>query len=530
MTPKITELKLKSRFHTLIAFILRMEWMRWFFVLALLFATAGAFAKIMTSLNHNEHMYITAGVLVSQNKVLYKDFAFLQMPYLPYLYAGLFKLFGITSHYFLWGKLVSFSALILAALALFLLARRVLGEPTPAFGLAALFLLNMSIVNPAREVSNYIIPVFLSFLSVYLFEIAQRHSSGHFWLMALCGLLLAFAVGVKLTYASLIFPFMAVLVLYPLFTKASFSACMAYRCLPFVVGLGIGFLPLAAFLIKDTELFVFNNWGYHNLNTQWRFLTGYTDTMSFSSKILFALETFLKTENLFLLFGALFGGVLTILNVRQTKHISAGALLAFLLFLSGLISALAPTPSFFQYYAVPISFLFILLIYLWAAGTERTFRLRQTILFALASFSLLLQGPSLLNAISSLNLRNNWSPFYVRDISLQIREVLQANHSQNVATLSPLYALEAGLSIYPELASGPFLYRIGDLLTTEQRNHFVATSPNTIKHVLQTNPPAAILTGFEGELDNPLLEFALENGYREIVLPDFEGILHIDQP
>lgn len=520
---------MKSHFYTQTAFIIRMKWMKWFFGLVFLFAMAGAFAKVMTTLNHNEHMYITAGVLVSQNKVLYRDFAFLQMPYLPYLYGGLYKLLGITSHYFLLGKLVSFSALILAALALFLMARRVLEDSTLAYGLAALFLLNMSIVNPAREVSNYVIPVFLSFLSVYLFEIAQRNPRRHLWLMVLCGMLLAFAVGVKLTYASIIFPFIAVLVLYPLFTKESFSAVMAYRCLPFVVGLGIGVLPAAILLIQDPELFVFNNWGYHRLNTQWRFQTGYTDTMTFSSKALFALEIFLKTENLFLLFGILFGGVLAIFNSRQTTRLSAGALLAFLLFIAGLISALAPTPSFFQYYAVPISFLFILLIYLWAAAANGTLWLRRTTLFVLVSLSLVLQGPSLLNTISSLRYRNNWSPLYTRDISLEIREVLQANHSRNVATLSPLYALEAGLSIYPELVSGPFLYRIGDLLTAEQRKHFVATSPSTIKHLLQTNPPAAILTGFEGELDRPLLEFALQNGYEEITLPDFEGMLYLDQ-
>jgi hypothetical protein len=49
-----------------------------FFVLAL-----GAFSNTMNSpVDHNEHMYISAGVLAKEN-TLYKDFAFLQMPYLP---------------------------------------------------------------------------------------------------------------------------------------------------------------------------------------------------------------------------------------------------------------------------------------------------------------------------------------------------------------------------------------------------------------------------------------------------------------
>lgn len=63
-----------------------------FFAAVIFLGLIGDFAKIMTLLNHNEHMYITAGVLVSQNKILYKDFAYLQTPYLPLLYGGLYKI------------------------------------------------------------------------------------------------------------------------------------------------------------------------------------------------------------------------------------------------------------------------------------------------------------------------------------------------------------------------------------------------------------------------------------------------------
>ena len=43
------------------------------------------------------------------------------------------------------------------------------------------------------------------------------------------------------------------------------------------------------------------------------------------------------------------------------------------------------------------------------------------------------------------------------------------NKHGKIATLSPLYAIEANLPIYHELATGPFLYRVGDLLRPEQR-------------------------------------------------------------
>ena len=519
-------------FRSGLLFIIRMNWVIWFFAAAILFAIAGDLAKIMTSLNHNEHMYITAGVLVSQNKVLYRDFAYLQMPYLPLLYGGLYQLLGITSFYFLWGKLVSFLALIASASVLFLIARRAWGEVTIASGLAALFLLNMSIVNPAREASNYIVPVFLSFLAVYFFEIAQRNPNRKWLLMAITGILSALAVGVKLTYAPILFPFMAVIVLFSIYSKESFLAGITHQFLPFLAGLLIGFLPMAGFIVQDPAVFMFNNLGYHTINTQWRILTGYTDNMSLSSKFVFAGETFLKADNLMLLFGILFGAGLTILHFRQTKQFSAGGVLALFLFLSGLISALFPTPSFSQYYAVPISFLFILFIYLWAVKLDEAFLYRRMILTILVLSSLLYQGSSLFDSISKLRYRHNWTPLHVRDISIKLREVLQENQPQangKVATLSPLFAVEAGLPIYPELASGPFLYRVGDLLSAEQRNHFVGTSPATIHDLFEKDPPAAILTGFEGELDQPLVVFALAKGYKKIDLSNFEGNLYLYQ-
>lgn len=507
--------------------------MGWFFIGVLLFAIVGDFAKIMTHFNHNEHMYITAGVLVSQNKVLYRDFAYLQMPYLPLLYGGLYQLLGIDSHYYLAGKLVSFLALAGSAWVLFLITRRVLGESNIASGLAALFLLNMSIVGPAREVSNYILPVFLSFLAVFLFESAHQQPNKQPLLMMLAGLMLAFAVGVKLTYAAIVFPFLAVIGLQMLLNSKLFLTTIARQFLPLLAGLWIGLLPIAGFIIRDPAVFIFNNWGYHTINTQWRFLTGYTGTMSLSSKLIFAGETFLKTDNLILLSGVTLGVAFSLLDFRRTKKISMGLVLALFLFITGILTALAPTPSFSQYYTIPISFLFILLVYSWGVKINGTFRPQRMAILFMVLASLVNVGMAYIESISDLRYREKWSALYIHDVSTKIRKVLHqkdAGMVSKVATLSPLFAVEAGLPIYPELASGPFLYRVGDLLTAEQRNYLIASSPNTIKLLFETDPPIAILTSFYGELERPLVEFALQNGYKEIELPNFEGKLHLFQP
>jgi hypothetical protein len=96
-----------------------------------------------------------------------------------------------------------------------------------------------------------------------------------------------------------------------------------------------------------------------------------------------------------------------------------------------------------------------------------------------------------------------------------------------IATLSPLFVIESNLPIYSELSTGPFLYRVGDLLTPEQRNRFVGTSPKSIGYLFAEDPPAAILIGFEGALDKPLVEYAIIHNYKKIDVIGFGGELYV---
>ena len=68
-----------------------------FFLISLILLS-GIFSYMMISHRwYDENMYISAGELI-QNNSLYKDFAFLQMPYLPIVYGAIFKLMGTSYH------------------------------------------------------------------------------------------------------------------------------------------------------------------------------------------------------------------------------------------------------------------------------------------------------------------------------------------------------------------------------------------------------------------------------------------------
>ena len=126
---------------------------------------------------------------------------------------------------------------------------------------------------------------------------------------------------------------------------------------------------------------------------------------------------------------------------------------------------------------------------------------------------------------------DNWTGIRVHEIAHRVSKAIgDRRHDGKVATLSPLYAIEAGLKIYDELSTGPFTYLSGDLLTAEQRKKYKITSPNSISKMFEDDPPIAIFVGFESfdyvrksmDMESPLVAYAEQKGF-ERVHGDFGG-------
>ena len=85
---------------------------------------------LSTPLSHDEQMYVSAGVL-ALDRMPYADFAYLQAPYLPYLYA---LLFGPSAGSFalLKARLLSVVATGVAAACIYLVACRATRSPSIA--------------------------------------------------------------------------------------------------------------------------------------------------------------------------------------------------------------------------------------------------------------------------------------------------------------------------------------------------------------------------------------------------------------
>src|SRR6185369_10049608 len=98
-----------------------------------------------------------------------------------------------------------------------------------------------------------------------------------------------------------------------------------------------------------------------------------------------------------------------------------------------------------------------------------------------------------------------WFAVRMHAMAMQMREHV---HNGKVLTLAPAWPIEAGLRIYPEFATGPFAWRSAHHLAAEKRREFRMVGPDDLADFLQSDPPAAILTGFEtAELEAPLIRF-----------------------
>jgi hypothetical protein len=85
-----------------------------------------------------------------------------------------------------------------------------------------------------------------------------------------------------------------------------------------------------------------------------------------------------------------------------------------------------------------------------------------------------------------------------------------------ILTLSPLFVLDGGGEIYPELASGPFAWRIADLLNEPERQLYHVVAMKELKDILEGQPTGGILVGLTKDIESPLLEYAKEMGYNPI--------------
>ncbi|WP_208622556.1 glycosyltransferase family 39 protein [Sphingomonas faeni] len=447
---------------------------------------------LLRPVDHDESQYVAAALLTAHGLLPYRDFAYLQTPLQPYLFAPIAALAGA----WIWPALRITNALLgTATIAAVHRAARIGGASTSAATTAAALFATCDIllfsIGTAR---NDALPAACLALALPAIVRTAR-DQGSRRDAILIGALLAAATTAKISYAL------------PAITYGIWTLFRADRRSWWTL---LGALPLVALttalFFKAPEGFLFGVLSFPSqAPTEWYQARPWK--LSNAAKIIDTLK--------FLALGPALLAIVATAGRRHRWH-----LILDLLILAGLIAALAPVPTWRQYLLPMLPALFVRLALVWHAHPPGKAMRIAAIVFACAGLAPTVEavasgGIPMLDAM--------------RDAAV-VRATLDREHVIGpVATLSPQFL--PGRAIDPRFATGPFYFRSTALLNGNQeyRLHLVS---HARMHLLAQ--PPAIMTGGEGawssgddRIDAALATYAVREGYRAVPAPDTRFTLYV---
>lgn len=493
-----------------------------FIVVLLTIFGAFLFARAMDrDLNHDEHQFLAPGALLARQGLLpYRDYPLFHLPNLVFVYAAVdalplgpifgAKLCSVASTWFLAGLLVW------------------LAHRFPPFGnprwssfasLGALLLLASDplFLTTTGKTWNHELPTVLILAALCLQMACAR--SNRLWMCVTAGFLAGFAVGTRLTFAPALVPLCAVAFLFPVEMRRRWILVVC-----FTLSSLIALSPSLYFLATAQEPFIFGNFQFPRLRLLDPENTRIRKTMSWARKLRFFFkEVALLSWPLFAAYViATAPRIADWVKNRASRDLPCVMLFSVLPFL--LIGCFAPSRYQYQHYYAFIPLLVGGVIV--ALGSADRLYARRLVwqtggLLAVALALVCHRGlragiSSELSWIRNAGNPAEWFAVRAHKLGETIREQVPTG---KVLTLAPAWPLEGGCGIYPEFASGPFAWRSAQWLESSRRPAFHMVAPSDLQSFLQSDPPAAILTGVEdSELEKPFVQYATERGYQPMKL------------
>ncbi|UIJ46084.1 DUF2029 domain-containing protein [Sphingomonas cannabina] len=440
----------------------------------------------MRPIDHDESQYVAAAVLSAGGLLPYRDYAYLQTPLQPLLFAPIAWAAGTWAYPAL--RIVN-ALLGWAAVAGVYAGARVAGaRRTIAIACAMLFAACDILLFSAGTARNDALPAAMLAWALPLILKAER-GDGSRWGAAAIGLLLAGATAAKISYAL------------PAITYGLYALLRWRRHRPLWVIAGtLPVIAMAMWLFALAPLAaLFGTLGFPGqAPAEYYQATGRSWKLSSAIKLLDLLK--------FLALGPALLAFTLVAPHRRSRLLSW-------LIVAGVLAALLPTPTWRQYLLPLLPPLFVALAMRWQEQPPgRALRVACAV-FAVAglapSIGALIQGHGLGTAMAE---------------SFAIGRALDAAGARGlVTTLSPQFVPATGRPIDPRFAAGPFYFRSHGLLSAaeEWSQHLVARDHLVVAFVVA--PPAAILVGGEGKwtagedaLDRVLEDWATAHGWRRV--------------
>ncbi len=457
------------------------------------------------TIGRDENMYCTAGVLLAQGKMIYRDFSYpSQLPYHPLLLAVPFKLFN-TTHYLLTGRIVSSLCDILVVVCIIGIYRKIFGcvKVSGTFlGLAGAVLY---VFNPVVDYANgyawnHDVVILCVISALWLFISYDLQQKTKWWRIAAIGALLTFASCMRITTVLVQMLFFAALLIQP----AESAKKRIETTLPFLAATFIFLIWPVWIVFQAPRAFYLNLYRIPVLYGEWLHEIGMVH-----NKIDLILSCITKPGYLALLIIAVYLYVVFIWKQHSLpKYGQLSLLLAALLAPALFIIALIPPTMWHQYMAMPVPFLIISLAYPLFYLRGSGFRISCAIL-GICVVVAVVSHPVILYRTPMMLVPEYWVPIQIHNISEDIAQ--KTPEPKLILTLAPLFALEGGCNIYDEFSAGAIVYRIADRLSTLNREITHAVGPKTLNKLIEKSPPSAVLLGVEESIyEETLVEIAIQ--------------------
>jgi 4-amino-4-deoxy-L-arabinose transferase-like glycosyltransferase len=474
--------------------------------------------------NHDEDQFIaSARLLLDEGLLPYRDYPYFHTPYLIFVYALLFKMTG--SENLLAARLFSAVCASACVMLVFWMVLSFLKNHAwkyrylAAFGIAFLYLANPLLAATAGFSWNHNLAVLCMLGSMWVLLLGVEKKSPGIWFFA-SGALLGMAVGVRISSLTILPAYLLALIWLP-------GECSWKRTLRlglfFLVGFLLALLPLLYIVFSAPQQFIFGNFGYARLNAQYRLDVPVTydgnipifGAQTLAEKFGYLWEQVITQPVNILLFISLifFGWSVLAGHLRRKENLAYRNILVLAAIPFVAIGSFLPTPTWYQYFYAPLPFALLAIALGLNYLSNGSIQAKKWFLILLIQLSLLscLVSYQDFRRMSFLRYVDLWKPLVIHQVGMDIQEQLGADGK--VFTIAPLYPLEGGLGIDPRMATGVFAYRTGSLMSEAQRQEQGILSQENFAAYLDSESPQGILVGFNQVLEEPIVKYAINNGY-----------------
>lgn len=485
---------------------------------------AAVYGRLMGyGLRRDEMMFVPPARLLSEMS-LYSDVFYNHVPYSAGYFRGFDMIFGDAGLLFS-ARMGIFAAwLMLAGVTSWITLRLSGSTRLSLFSAVAILTCHPLMNEPGMAASNNLLqlPFALAGLGLFLIELKeQRLRPARLFTSGLC---LSLAAGMKVSAVAFIPPVAIAAFLLP--AALPFADRVRRVALPILVGGLVGALPLFVQLLSDPQLFLAHivkfHTGPHVAYWEINRLSEPDLALGLGAKAQLAYGVWLAGVPLIITFVILCFGWMAFAEPTDqhgpTQHWFGPLLVVLGTLLTTALMSFLPTPGFSQYYIAPLVVLPVLAALMMDRVPLHQHGSTLPIIAAASLLCVLTALPWLAPELRTTLGAGTSTPqkMAAGGRALEAAMIEKGIVNGKVATFLPIYPLEAGLDVYPELATGQFAYRIAPMTEPELAKHYVMAGPDQIVSVFNHEPPAAFLLGYEPTLEEPLLNYALSHGYREV--------------